>query len=452
MFSLFRHLLSRPRPSLGRRPSFRPAFEDLENRCLLSGNTFLQTNLVSSVPGLAEFTNPRLVNPWGISASASSPLWVSDNGTGFSTVYHGDGMSARGAVTIPAPAPTQTAAPTGIVFNGNGSEFQVQGDAGSGGSVFIFATEDGTISGWSPGVDSNNAILAVDNSASGAVYKGLALGSNSQGDFLYATNFRNGTVDVFDSNFQPAQLDGSFADPRLPAGYAPFGIDNINGLLYVTYAKQDGKKHDDRAGIGRGFVDVFDTDGHLMNRLISRGLLDSPWGLAVAPSTFGKFANDLLVGNFGNGNINAYDLTTGAFQGTLHNADHQPIVIDGLWGLTFGNGQDSDANSLYFTAGINHEQDGLFGTIQVTSQHDGADPGLGIGVVSVAPQSGAAVSAPAVGQLRTEIHPGTTGTGFDLGAGVTVSGNPGSGGLHAHAVMSPAALDGLFALDLSSDF
>lgn len=449
MFSLFRHLLSKPRLGLRRQLNFRPGFEDLENRCLLSGNTFVQTNLVSSVPGLAAFTNPRLVNPWGIAASDSSPLWVSDNGTGFSTVYHGDGVSARGAVTIPAPDPAATAAPTGIVFNGNGGEFVVQGDGGSGGSVFIFATEDGTISGWNPGVDNNNAILAVDNSASGAVYKGLALGSNSQGDFLYATNFHNGTVDVFDSNFQPAQLDGSFTDHRLPAGYAPFGIANMNGLLYVTYAKQNSEKHDDIAGIGHGFVDVFDTDGHLVSRLISRGLLDSPWGLAVAPSTFGKFAGDLLVGNFGNGNINAYDPTTGALQGTLRDADHQPIVIDGLWGLTFGNGQDSDANSLYFTAGINHEHDGLFGTIQFMSRHGGADPGLGIGAVGAAPQAGAIVPAHAPGQLRTEIHPGTAG--FDLVVNITASGNPSGGGLHAHVVLSPAAVDGLLALDLSAD-
>jgi uncharacterized protein (TIGR03118 family) len=452
MFSLFRHLLSKPRLSLRRHSSFRPSFEDLENRCLLSGNTFVQTNLVSSVPGLAEFTNPRLVNPWGIAATDTSPLWVSDNGTGFSTIYHGDGMSARGAVTIPAPDPAQTAAPTGIVVNTNANEFMVQSNDTSGSSIFIFATEDGTISGWSPGVDNNNAILTVDNSASGAVYKGLALASNSQGDFLYATNFHNGTVDVFDSNFQPAQLDGSFTDPRLPAGYAPFGISNINGLLYVTYAKQNAEKHDDIAGIGHGFVDVFDTDGHLMSRLISRGLLDSPWGLAVAPSTFGKFANDLLVGNFGNGNINAYDLTTGAFKGTLRDANHQPIVIDGLWGLTFGNGQDSDANALYFTAGINHEMDGLFGTITVTSHGGGADPGIGIVLGSTPAQSGVVAPVQAQGQLRTDVHPGMAGASLDLRTGVAVSGNLNSGTVHAHAAMSPAAVDGLFALDLSSRF
>ena len=452
MFSLFRHLRSKPRLSLRRCSSFRPQFEDLENRCLLSGNTFLQTNLVSDIPNLAQFTNPLLVNPWGIVASASSPFWVSDNGTGLSTVYNGDGTEARAPVAIPSPDPAVPAAPTGIVFNGNGSEFQVQGNGTSGGSIFVFATEDGTISGWSPGVAPNNAILAVDNSASGAVYKGLALGSNSQGDFLYATNFHNGTVDVFDSNFQPAQLDGSFSDPHLPAHYAPFGIANINGLLYVTYAKQNSEMHDDIAGIGHGFVDVFDTDGHLVSRLISRGLLDSPWGLTVAPSQFGKFSNDLLVGNFGNGNINAYDPTTGAFQGTLRNTDHQPLVIDGLWGLTFGNGRASDANTLYFTAGINHEQDGLFGSIQVTSNHDSPDPGIGIVLGATASRLEAAVPVSASGQLRTDVHAGVAGSSLDLGQGVTANGIPSSSGLHAHAVLTPATVDGLFALDLASDF
>ncbi len=453
MFSPFRVPVLKPQSRPRRDQSFRPHVEDLEERSLLSSNTFLQTNLVSDIPGLAQFTNPLLQNPWGIVASATSPFWVSDNGTGVSTVYNGDGTEARPPVTVPPPANSDaTAAPTGIVVNTNGSEFQVQGDSNSAGSIFIFATEDGTISGWSPGVDPNNAILAVDNSASGAVYKGLALGSNSQGDFLYATNFRSGTIDVFDSNFQPAQLDGSFSDPNLPARYAPFGISNINGLLYVTYAKQDGAKHDDIAGIGHGFVDVFDTDGHLVNRLISRGLLDSPWGLAVAPSQFGKFSNDLLVGNFGNGNINAYDPNTGAFQGTLRDTDHQPIVINGLWGLTFGNGQASDANTLYFTAGLNHEQDGLFGSLQVASHQGGADPGIGIVLGAAVPSSGTAVPVQGAGQLSIDVHAAGAHGSADVGQGVTAGAHPVDSGLHAHPVLTPATLDNLFALDLSSGF
>lgn len=448
MVSLFGRQGRKPRLSVPKQPSYRPQFEDLENRCLLSG-TYVQTNLVSDIPGMAQFTNPLLVNPWGIVASASSPFWVSDNGTGLSTVYHGDGTEARPPVTVPPPAGADgPAAPTGIVVNGNSSEFQVQANGVSGGSIFLFATEDGTISGWSPSVDSNNAILAVDNSASGAVYKGLALGSNSQGDSLYATNFHNGTVDVFDSSFHQVQLDGSFSDPNLPPRYAPFGIANINGLLYVTYAKQNSEKHDDIAGIGHGFVDVFDTDGHLVNRLISRGVLDSPWGLTVAPSQFGKFSNDLLVGNFGNGNINAYDPSTGAFKGTLRDMDHQPITIDGLWGLTFGNGQDSDANTLYFTAGINHEQDGLFGSIQVATKQGDVDPALGIDVQPVGLSSGVVLTIQTAGLSQSAETHGS----LEVGQSATTSAHPVNTGFHAHDVLTPATIDGLFALDLFSGF
>jgi uncharacterized protein (TIGR03118 family) len=244
----------------------------------------------------------------------------------------------------------------------------------SGSSFFIFATEDGTISGWSPGVDPTHAVLAVDRSGvgAGAVYKGLAIGSNSSGTFIYATNFRFGTVEMFDANFK---LVLSFTDPKLANTcplpgqcYAPFGIQNIGGNLYVTYALQDAAHHDDVSGPAHGFVDVFDTNGNLIQRLVSHGRLNSPWGLALAPANFGRFSNDLLVGNFGDGRINAIDPNNGAFLGQLSEQPGNPITIDDLWGLAFGNGASAGGtNELFFTAGINHEADGLFGKITSVS-------------------------------------------------------------------------------------
>jgi uncharacterized protein (TIGR03118 family) len=332
---------------------------------------YQQTNLVSDLPGVASVTDPHLVNAWGMSHSSTSPWWISDNGTGVSTLYNGSGApfppGSPLVVTIPPPlgSPAGTiAAPTGNVFNSS-SGFVVTKDGKSGHPNFIFATEDGTISGWSPAVDPTNAILAVDNSASGAVYKGLALGSNSSGDFLFATNFHNGTVDVFDTRFAPASLTGSFTDPGIPSGFAPFGIANLNGQLYVTYAKQNAARHDDVAGPANGFVDIFDTNGNLIRRLVTRGRLNSPWGLTFAPADFGQFSNDLLVGNFGDGRINVVDPSTGGFLGQLRDRDNRAITIDGLWGLAFGNGATAGpTTTLFFTAGIDDEAHGLFGSLR----------------------------------------------------------------------------------------
>jgi uncharacterized protein (TIGR03118 family) len=328
------------------------------------GGVYQVTNLVSNQSGKAPVTDPNLVNPWGISYSPMGPFWVSDNGTGLSTLYDGQGNIVPLVVTVPPPAGGTTSAPTGTVYNSNSSDFVVSENKKSGGSSFLFDTEDGTISGWNPNVDPTNAILAVDNSSSGAVYKGLAIATNGSGTFLYATNFHAGTVDVFDKNFAPAKLSGSFSDPSLPKGYAPFGISSIGGNLFVTYAKQDKAKHDDVPGLGHGFVDIFDTNGNLIKRLVTQGQLDSPWGLALAPASFGVFSNDLLVGNFGNGHINAFDPNSGALLGPLMNKKGKADKISGLWGLMFGNGgQAGQKNQLFFTAGPNHESNGLFGMI-----------------------------------------------------------------------------------------
>jgi uncharacterized protein (TIGR03118 family) len=370
MRTWFRKLWRRFRGPAAQRPrrALRPTLEALEDRCVPAAR-FLQTNLVADRPRVALFFDPRLVNAWGIVASSTSPFWVNDNGTGLATVYS-FGNPPPGSpfgpqplfVLIPTPPggmpPTN---PTGIVFNSNMKDFIVSANGQSGNAFFLFATEDGTISGWNPQVDGTHAILEV-NTFGAAVYKGLALGSNSQGNFLFAADFRQGTVDAFNSSFG---FVGSFTDPSLASrGFAPFNIKNLNGLLYVTFAKQNKAKHDDVAGKGNGFVDVFDTSGHLLGRLISGGQLNSPWGLTIAPAGFGLFGGALLVGNFGDGRIHAYNSFTGQFLGELANQRNRPLVIDGLWGLTFGNNAAAGSSqTLFFTAGPNEEKHGLLGEL-----------------------------------------------------------------------------------------
>jgi uncharacterized protein (TIGR03118 family) len=336
-------------------------------------NAYVRHNLVSDLPGVADRQDPNLVNPWGITAPPTGPFWLSDNHTGVSTLYNGAGqpfpLTKPLIVMIPPPKEgTPPAAPTGVVFNGT-TQFQVGENAPA---RFIFATEDGTISGWNPAVNPTAAILKADNSAIHAVYKGLALGGNSSGPLLYATNFHENTIDVFDGTFMQISVPGGFRDEDIPERYAPFGIQRIGDFLYVTYALQNEAKHHDVAGPGHGFLDVFNMDGYLEKRLISRGELNSPWGLVWAPEGFGKFSGALLVANFGNGRIHAYNLETGELLGTLRRPNEEPVTIHGLWGLNFGNGVMSDSHVLYFTAGIPGdgmvEDHGLFGTLRATEK------------------------------------------------------------------------------------
>ena len=260
--------------------------------------------------------------------------------------------------------------PTGIVYNRSADFIGRKGGA-SGASSFMFSTENWRISGWNYDVDSTNAILMVDNASTGAVYKGLAIvDAGGTEPRLYATDFHNGRIDVFDKDFRPVSLaSGAFTDRHLPARFAPFGIQNINGNLYITYAKQDAARHDDVDGSGLGFVDVYTPSGKLIRRLVSRGHLNAPWGLAKAPADFGKFSNSLLVANFGDGTINAYNITSGKLQGQLRQPNHRPIKIDGLWGICFGNGaRNQPTNALFFAAGPDHEKHGLYGRIAPATQ------------------------------------------------------------------------------------
>src|SRR5881275_2880579 len=319
-------------------------------------DTYSVTNLQSDLPGVAAHVDPNLVNPWGMAAnSTGSVIWVSDNGTGVSTLYkQSDGTALSLVVTIPTSARNKDGGnPTGIVFNNTGL-FKVTLNGNSQPAVFIFVSEDGSISGWNPNLDQTHAIIAVDNGmnvgSKRAIYKGATLGVANGHNFLYVTNFHTGRVETYDENFQQVNPNG-FVDATLPANYAPFGIRNFNGQIFVTYALQDAKKEDDVAGPGNGFVNVFDTSGKFIRRLVSKGNLNAPWGLALVEG------DELWIGNFGDGTINNYDPTTGASLGTIHRADGTPLQFEGLWDmLPLGSG-------VYFTAGIGDEEHGLFGLI-----------------------------------------------------------------------------------------
>jgi uncharacterized protein (TIGR03118 family) len=330
---------------------------------------FVQTNLDSNLGGIGTL-DANLTNAWGLAFAPGGSFWINGNHSGTSNLISGDGTVATLVVSIPAPKGAtsgQVSAPTGIISNSTTS-FHLPGTAMP--AFFIFDTEDGTIAAWNPGVDLMHAVIAVDNSSSGANYKGLALGANASGNLIFATNFRSGNVDVFDTNFAPVTTDGRFIDRNIPRGFAPFGIQNIDGDLWVTYAKQDAEKDDDVAGPGNGFVDVFDTDGHLLRRFAEHGVLNSPWGLARAPYGFGQFSGDILIGNQQDGHINAFD-SRGNFVGSLRKPNGESIKIDKLWALQFGGGAKSSPESLFFTAGPNDENNGLFGVINTVDRGQG---------------------------------------------------------------------------------
>ena len=321
--------------------------------------TYRVNALNSNVPGAATHTDPDLVNGWGIVAPPNGPWWVSDNGTDKTTLYNGSGVKQPLTVNI------LNGAPTGNVFHA-GSGFNVTEESRSEPALFIFAAESGTISGWNPGVDPGNTREGV--TVPGAVFKGLALATNGDRQQLYATDFVGGKVDVFNSSWGQGTASGGFNDPKLPEGYAPFGIANVGGNLVVTFAKQQPGSDDEQHHQGFGVVDLFDSDGNLLSRIATHGQLNAPWGIAMAPATgFGRFSGDLLIGNFGDGRINAYSQRlNGSWErvGGLRDSRGRQIVVPGLWGIGFGNdGAAGSSKVLYFAAGPNDENNGLFGSI-----------------------------------------------------------------------------------------
>jgi uncharacterized protein (TIGR03118 family) len=335
-------------------------------------NTFLVHKFVSDLAGVADHQDPNLVNPWG-NGFGQSPFWVGNNGTGTSTLYDGTGAAKSLIVDIPAAGGAKTGGPvSGVIFNTASSNTAAFAVAAGKPASFLFCSEDGLITGWNSSVSSTEAEVLFDNSASGAVYKGCVLGGTTASPLLFAANFHSGNVDVFDGTLTPVHIASAFANPSIPAGFAPFNVAIFGGNVYVTYAKQDAAQHDDVAGPGNGYLALFDQTGKLVVTLVSNGALNSPWGLAVAPATFGPFPGALLIGNFGDGKINAYNLTNGDWLATLNDPTGAAIAFPGLWSLNFGSGADSeDPGTLYFTAGIGGgpnndpvESHGLLGSIQ----------------------------------------------------------------------------------------
>jgi uncharacterized protein (TIGR03118 family) len=345
---------------------------------------YKQTNLVSNIAGMAPTFDPNLKNPWGLTRSSTtptrpgSPWWVGNNNSGTSTLYTGAGaiipINGTGTVTVPPPkgSPAGTlSTPTGVVFNGSPTDFQI---APGQSAAFIFATEDGTISGWAGG---QNAVRVVDNSdngeADGAVYKGATSADINGKKFLYVTNFRSAKVEVYDTNFKRVHLDeDAFEAEGVPRGFAPFNVQNVGGTLFVTYAKQDAPRHDPVGGDGLGFVELFTPSGKHIGHLEHGDWFNAPWGVVWTTRDFGEFSNAILVGNFRSGWIAAFNGFTHKFIGWVRNPDDSLVTIDGLWSLTFGNDAGAGpANTLFFTAGINNENDGLFGTLTPLDGLDG---------------------------------------------------------------------------------
>ncbi len=319
---------------------------------------FTVTNLVTDdqTAHAAQRTDPGLINAWGISSSPTGPFWISSNGAGTSPLYSVNPITqstSKLGLTVSIPGDGSV---TGQTFNGGGA-------TSFNGDLFLFTSEDGTVSGWRGALGTTAETLV--SASPDNVYKGAALGTIGSDHYLYTANFRSGAVDVFKGNNAEPNLAGNFTDPNLPAGYAPFNVQVLNGVVYVTYAVQDASKSDEVAGAGLGLVNSFDLNGNLIGRIGSGGSLDAPWGLAIAPNSFGALAGALLVGNFGDGRINAFDLATNAFLGQIQDANsQQPVSIDGLWAIATGNdGLAGSSQSLYFTAGPDEESHGLFGVI-----------------------------------------------------------------------------------------
>ena len=324
-----------------------------------STSRYTQVNLVSDVPGMAPVTDPNLVNAWGLTQGPTTPLWVSDNGTDLSTLYNSKTSPIKQSLVVSI----EGGAPTGTVFNGNTTAFVVSVGANSAAARFMFAGENGDITAWSPTVTGTTAVHVAG--AAGAVYKGLALVADPTAPRLLAANFHANRIDVFDSAFMPVRDRHAFRSIGIPHGYAPFNVVVLGGKVFVSYARQDADRHDDVSGAGHGFINVYDTNGRFLKHLVRRGVLDSPWGMAIAPTGFGSLSGTLLVGNFGNGRIHAFDPHSGRLLATLRGPDGAPITIDGLWGLLPGNGASAATTDVWFSAGPDGESHGLLGVLRL---------------------------------------------------------------------------------------
>lgn len=381
---------------------------------------YTQNNLISDGSVPAKITDKTLINPWGIAIGQQTPFWINDAGSGISAVYDA-AENKQFVVRIPSGGTaTATGQPAGIVFNSSSSDFMIEG----GSAFFLFGTLNGTISAWNPTL--TDAKRMIDNSAAGAVYSGVTIAQNSSGSFLLAANLAKSTIDVFDMTFAPATLAGKFVDPSMPAGFAPFNVRALNGNVYVLYAMQTPGGGPPRAAPSAGFVDVFDTSGNFVKRAISGGSLNAPWGIAVAPSGFGAFGGDLLVGNFGDGTINAFDPTSFASAGQLTDSNGKPIHNDRLWEIIFGQNGTGDPNTLYFSAGVNNEKGGLFGAITSATPVGTAD----FSVAVSAPNVTLATGGSAATQLSVTPLNGFSGpvsfAASDLPAGLSAQFSPAS--------------------------
>jgi len=320
----------------------------------------------TGVSATAPNIDSRLMNSWGLARSSTSAWWVSDNHAGVSTLYDGNGVAQTLVVTVPPPQDVDgMAAPTGVIFNPTTS-FQVGTDLAA---IFIFATEDGTISGWNPHVNPTVAVRMV-NRPGAAIYKGLAIAQTGKGNFLYATNFVTGKVEVFDDGFFPVRLkESAFRNPHLEGkrNWSAFGIQNVGGNIVVTYARREPGATDEEHGPGLGRVAIFNTDGRFLTELEPGPWLNAPWGIALSPGDFGAFSHRILIGNFGSGNIHAFNTFTGSYEGQLMDANGNPLFIENLWALSFGSGNTGLLNELFFTSGPNDENDGVFGKVTVVS-------------------------------------------------------------------------------------
>jgi uncharacterized protein (TIGR03118 family) len=367
--------------------SLLPTLESLEPRRMMAANSYLEQDLTSNGSVAAAHTDSRLVNPWGMVVTAHG-IQIADADSGVSTEYDANGLSVGGGVTIPGPHDTE-GVPTGIVANTSTTAFLVNGKP----AAFIAVTENGTVDGWASGA--HTASIVSDDSDKPNVFKGAAIDTFKHNSFLYAANFTGATINVFNSSFALTHVPGTFTDPNLPKGYSPFNIQNINGMLYVEYARHVKGSIDPGVGAGTGVVDIFSSDGKFVSRFAGGGKLDAPWGITVAPANFAAFSGDVLVGNFGDGRINAFNATTGKFAGTLDNTSGTPISIDGLWGIEFGNGKaGTETNGLYFSAGVEDYSGGLYGRIVLN----------GVGAVPQTPPQAPPPTSPPIGYVPPDSH------------------------------------------------